>query len=69
MKKTKNTQRAFQVGTHDNQVVMTVPHTAEDFKNSLLIVSITANLFVFTTWLVTQVSGESAQALAVFIAG
>lgn len=68
--KNKNTQRkAFQVGTHHEQILATVPYTAEDFKNSLLIVSVLVNLLVFTTWLVTQVSGTYAQAVASLIVG
>jgi hypothetical protein len=67
MKKTNKNKHAFQVGTHDQQVLVTVPHTAEDFKNSLLIVSVVLNIAVLTTWLVTQVNGESANAIATLI--
>lgn len=38
--------------------------TLQDFKHSVLLVSLGANLFVFTAWLVTQVSSDYAILLA-----
>lgn len=37
--------------------------TKEDMKNSILIVSVLINLFVFTSWLVVEVSPDYAFAL------
>jgi hypothetical protein len=38
--------------------------TNQDFKNALLIVSVVANLFVLTAWMVAQLSAEYAGQLA-----
>jgi len=64
-KKTKKTAiKSFAVGTNPGQVFASVPYTSEDFKNSLLIVSLIVNAFVLTTWLTLQVSDQAALTVA-----
>lgn len=65
-KKTTKKQEAqsFKVGTKENVVLASVPYTFEDFKNSLLIVSILVNMFFLTGWLTIQVSQEYALVVA-----
>jgi hypothetical protein len=65
--KNKLISKAFPVGSHQGQIFASVPYTAEDFKNSLLIVSLAVNLFLFTLWLTTQVSQDYALAVARYI--
>lgn len=68
-KNSKKTNKAFQVGTRENVVLASVPYTAEDFKNSLLIVSLLVNAFVFTTWITVQVSSDFASTAAYLVLG
>lgn len=42
-------------------------HVTQDLKNSLLIVSIIANLFVLTTWVVLQVTTQYDSQLTSFL--
>lgn len=44
-----------------------ITQTNEDFKASILIVSVAVNMFVFTAWLVAQVSAEYAAQLVTLI--
>ena len=60
--------KTFAVGSREGQVFAQVPYTAHDFKNAILIVSLTANIFVLTLWLTTQVSATYAIHVARFIA-
>lgn len=39
----------------------------EDFRNSILIVSLLINLFVFITWIVLQVTTQYDQEVAMFL--
>lgn len=59
--------KVFHVGTRDGVLMASVPYTQEDFKNSLLIVSVVINLFFLITWLTTQVNAEYAVAIAKII--
>lgn len=59
---TKNS-KAFAVGSHDGQIFASVPYTQEDFKNSLLIVSLLVNASILILWILTQV--HSAYALLI----
>ncbi len=66
-KSTKNSKvlaKSFAVGTKPGQVFASVPYTSEDFKNSLLIVSLVANVFILTVWVTLQVSDEAASTIA-----
>ena len=60
-------EKVFHVGTRDGVLMASVPYTREDFKNSLLIVSVVVNLFFLITWLTTQVSADYALAIAKII--
>ena len=62
-----NAPQAFAVGNHDGQILAAVPYTLEDFKNSLLVVSLAVNLVILVVWLLTVVSGTHASAVAQFI--
>jgi hypothetical protein len=44
-----------------------IVQTNEDFKMSLIIVSVAVNVFVLTTWLVAQVSADHAAQLTTLI--
>lgn len=60
--------KTFAAGSHEGQIFAQVPYTAHDFKNAILIVSLTANVFFLTLWLTTQVSSTYAIHIARFIA-
>lgn len=59
----------FHVGSRENVLMASVPYTSEDFKNSLLIVSLLINLFFLIGWLLAQVSTVYAVEIARFITG
>ncbi len=59
--------KSFAVGSHNGQIFAQVPYTAQDFKNSILIVSLSINMFLLTLWLTAQVSNAYAGAIARFI--
>jgi hypothetical protein len=61
----KNT--SYSVGSHAGQIFAQVPYTTHDFKNAILIVSLTANAFFLTLWLTTQVSTHYAMTIAQLI--
>jgi hypothetical protein len=67
-KLSKLSTKAFLVGSHEGQLFASVTYTSQDFKNSLLIVSVAINLFILTLWLTTQVSQDYALSLAQYIA-
>ncbi len=50
-----------------NTPAVTLVQTNEDFKMSLIIVSVGVNLFVLTTWMVAQLSSDYAAQLATLI--
>ena len=50
-----------------NTANITLAQTNEDFKMSLIIVSVGVNLFVLTSWMVAQLSTEYAAQLATLI--
>ena len=60
--------KVFHVGTREGVLMASVPYTQQDFKNSLLVVSVMVNLFFFIGWLMTQVSTDYAHAIATMIA-
>lgn len=60
----KQESQSFRVGTKENIVLASVPYTFEDFKNSLLIVSLLVNVFFLAGWLTIQVSQEYALVVA-----
>lgn len=69
-KVTKNTNvsaKSFNVGSRSGQIFAQVPYTSHDLKNALLIVSLSANIFLLTLWLTTQVSDSYAMSVARFI--
>lgn len=66
--KTSKLTKAFPAGSHEGQLFASVTYTSQDFKNSLLIVSLAINLFILTLWLTTQVSQAYAVTLAQYIA-
>lgn len=66
---TNSTSKAFAVGTHEGQVFASVPYTLEDFKNSLLIVSLLVNFAVLILWLMTQVDTAYAYQVALILLG
>ncbi|MDO8335302.1 MAG: hypothetical protein Q7T74_00775 [Candidatus Saccharibacteria bacterium] len=63
-KKVTNKSKAFAVGTHEGQIFASVPYTSEDFKNSLLIVSLLVNASIFILWILTQVHSDYALTVA-----
>lgn len=63
-KKTTKKVQSFKVGTKENMILASVPYTFEDFKNSLLIVSVLINLFFLAGWLTIQVSQDYAYVVA-----
>ncbi len=60
---------SYIVGSHNGQIFAQVPYTVDDFKNALLIVSLSVNVFLLALWLSTQVSQDYAVAIAQLIAG
>lgn len=57
-------KKGFAVGMNQGQVFASVPYTSEDFKNSLLIVSLIVNMFILTAWIVVQVNETYALTVA-----
>lgn len=53
--------------TNTTHIEQAVVHSNEDFKNAVIIVSITINVFILVTWIATQVSEEYAAQLASLI--
>lgn len=53
--------------TNTTHIEQAVVQSNEDFKNALIIVSITINVFILVTWIATQVSEEYAAQLASLI--
>ena len=66
MKKT-TTAKSFKVGTHEGQILASVPYTQEDLKNSILIVSLLVNLIVLILWIMTKTSTDYAYLVALSI--
>jgi hypothetical protein len=64
--KTKNTIEN-QTTEAENAVVLS--HMGQDLKNSVLIVSLVANLIVLTAWIALQVTTQYDTQLASFIFG
>lgn len=63
-KVTSKKMTAFAVGSHDGQIFTSVPYTLEDFKNSLLVVSLGINMIILVLWLLVAVSSDHAAAVA-----
>lgn len=59
--------KTFAAGSREGQIFAQVPYTAHDFRNAILIVSLSANIFILTLWLTTQVSASYAIDVARFI--
>lgn len=55
---------AFAVGSHEGQIFTSVPYTLEDFKNSLLVVSLGVNMVILVLWLLVAVSNDHAATVA-----
>lgn len=49
------------------EAVISNQYVSQDLKNSILIVSIVANLFIFTTWIALQVTTQFDSQLANFL--
>jgi len=64
--KTKNT---IETQTTEAEEAVVVSHMGQDLKNSVLIVSLVANLVVFTAWVALQVTSQYDSQLATFIFG
>ena len=60
--------KTFAAGSREGQIFAQVPYTIHDFKNALLIVSLSVNIFLLTLWLVTEVNSTYAFHVAQFIA-
>lgn len=60
--KTQNIQELSPV-----EAVIANQYVSRDLKNSILIVSIVANLFIFTTWIALQVTTQFDSQLANFL--
>lgn len=60
--KTKNDQELSPA-----EVMTANQYVSQDLKNSILIVSIVANLFIFTAWIALQVTTQYDTELATFL--
>ena len=49
------------------EVMTANQYVTQDLKNSILIISIVANLFIFTTWIALQVTTQYDAELANFL--
>lgn len=56
MKNNINTKNDMDIEL-DNEAVVTT-QVGQDLKNSLLIISVVANLFIFTAWVILQVTTQ-----------
>lgn len=54
MKQNINTKKDMELELGNEAVVTT--QVGQDLKNSLLIISVVANLFIFTAWVILQVT-------------
>ena len=53
---TKTPSQTIQETSAQNSVSLAAAQTEQDFKHSVLIVSVVINLFIFTGWLALQVT-------------
>ena len=65
MKQKEKTTKTALVQAEQNEAAVT--HMTQDLKNSILIVSVTANLFVFTGWIALQVTSQFDAQFANFL--
>jgi len=62
----KQKNKLVQENSSQDQV-LAYGNVAQDLKHSILIVSVVANLFVFTTWIALQVTTQYDTQLANFL--
>lgn len=65
--KTATKKRTVRDAVSDTMALSAEQVTMNDFKNSLLIVSVGINLFVLITWLVMQVTDRYNAAMITFL--
>lgn len=53
--------------SNTNTTALAIEQSNQDFKNAVLIVSVTVNSFILITWMVAQVSSEYAAQLSTLI--
>jgi hypothetical protein len=53
----------------ETETMVITSHIAQDFRNSVLIVSVVANLFVLTAWIALQVTTKYDSQVATFLFG
>lgn len=63
---TQNNTNTQNQESQNDQLLIVTP-VSHDLKNAVLIVSIVANLVVFTTWLAIQVTSQYDTALAALL--
>lgn len=68
-KTTQKISKAFAVGSHDGQIFAHVPYTQEDFKNSLLIVSVMINVAFLILWILMQLNIAYTYQIALALVG
>ena len=62
--KSAKKSKAFAVGSHEGQIFAHVPYTLEDFKNSVLVVSLAINVAFLILWILTQLDSDYAYQVA-----
>jgi len=67
MKQKTNTTKNETAEAIDEVQVMPTSSMSNDLKNAVLIVSIVANLFIFSTWIALQVTSQYDTQLANFL--
>lgn len=67
-KTTRAQATASAVGSRKDVILASLPYSQNDFKNSLLIVSLMVNAFFLSAWLTTLVSADFAYVIGRAIA-
>jgi hypothetical protein len=62
-----NTQQSNVTPVEAIENVMVASHMTQDLKTAVLVVSVVANLFIFTAWLALQVTTQYDTQIASFL--
>jgi len=62
-----NTQQNSETPLEAVENVMVTSHMTQDLKTAVLVVSVVANLFIFTAWLALQVTTQYDTQIANFL--
>ena len=67
MKEKTNMKQQNESQSEIMEAVVTTSHMSQDLKTAVLVVSVVANLFVFTAWIALQVTTQYDSQIASFL--